>query len=152
MATHTGFPPALRASARPRWSHRDPVEGDNPFEKNDPRYTRWAEATTIALKSLDSHDNQLRRTAPVTTDPDRYRSQMLDLAVARFDTWARRGLSVVSDDETRHDFAGWLHDYIENWLVYTAETCPQIDVRNALRARLTACANDWTADVKTTKN
>ena len=152
MATPTGFPPALRASTRPRWSHRDPVEGENPFEKDDPRYTRWADATTVAREALRTHDDQLRRTATVTTDLARYRSQMLDLAVARFDTWARRGLSVISGDETRRDYAVWLHDYMENWLAYAAETSPQIDVRDALRALLTARANHWTADAHAAKN
>ena len=129
----------LRArTARPRWSHRDPVEGGNPFGPDDPRHRLWEDATTVARCALDRHDHQLSRTATVTTDSDRYRSQMLELAVARFDTWVRRGLSVVKDDDACRAYAVWLHDYVENWLAYAAETCPRVDVRDELRARLAA--------------
>ena len=152
MTTPTGFPAALRASARPRWSHRDPVEGDNPFEKDDPRYARWADATTVAREALRSHDDQLSRTVTVTADPERYRSQMLDLAVARFDTWARRGLSVISGDEACFDYAVWLHDFKEKWVAYAADTCPQIDARDQLRARLKARVARWTATAHAAKN
>ena len=76
------------------------------------------------------------RTAQVTLDPLRYRAQLLDLAVDRFDIWTERGLTVVSTEQTRRDYEHWLAAYVTNWLHYVADTCPRVDAATELRARL----------------
>lgn len=146
MRTASGFPPLLRKSARPRWSHRDPVEGGNPFPTNYPQYASWEEATRIAQLALRRHDAHLYQTVATLLDPEHYRAQLLDLAVSRFDTWARRGRSVISDNDTWRDYTAWLHNYADNWLKYVAETCPHTDVGDELRERLTARSTHWVAD------
>ena len=81
----TSLQNALRPSAVPRWSHRDPVEGGNPFPPADPRHRRWDIATDDARQALVRVDERLEATAQVTLDPVLYRAQVLDLAVGRFD-------------------------------------------------------------------
>ena len=138
-----GFPPALRESAVPRWSHRDPVEGENPFGPAEPLNGTWATATRVARATLRRDDAHVAATAEVTLDPEIYRAQLLDLAVSRFEVWARRGRSAVSTDAARRDYDRWLTDYVANWLMYVGETCPQVDVGDELRTRLTRRAAHW---------
>ena len=137
------MPAAVALSARPRWSHRDPVEGGNPFPVADPRRGRWQAATDLALERLARHDAMLALAAEITLDPSRYRAQMLDLAVSRFDTWAERGAAVVADRASARGYADWLHRYVRNWLAYAADTCPRVDLRDALEQRLRARAEHW---------
>ena len=54
-----GFPAALRSSAVARWSHRDPVEGGNPFQLDDSRHEVWHAATSSARNALVRIDRQL---------------------------------------------------------------------------------------------
>ena len=138
----------LRPSAVPRWSHRDPVEGGNPFPPADPRHRRWDTATDDARQTLVRFDARLEATAQVTLDPAIYRAQLLDLAVGRFNVWARRGRSVVSSDGALRDYERWLEDYVANWLGYVAETCPRVEVGDELRTRLRGRAAHWVTETQ----
>ena len=79
------LPNAAGLPAIPRWSHRDPVEGGNPFSPFDPRFEAWDAATAAAKRSLLVFDARVEETAQITLDPATYRAQLLDLAVGRFD-------------------------------------------------------------------
>ena len=139
-----GVPREIRhRSAVPRWSHRDPVEGGNPFIDGDPRREIWDAATREAGRALERCDAHIAATARVTLDPVVYRAQLIDLALRRFDTWADRGLSVVSSDGELDDYRRWLDDYAGNWLDYVADTCPRVDTGDELRRRLTDARKRW---------
>ena len=142
------LPVALCLSAVPRWSHRDPVAGGNPFPPTDARHGTWDAATTDARRALLRFDADLKVTAQVTLDPAIYRAQLLDLAVGRFDVWARRGRSVVSSDGALQNYEQWLTDYVANWLRYVAETCPRVEVGDELRTRLRGRAAHWVAETR----
>ena len=133
-------------SAVPRWSHRDPVEGSNPFAGSDPRHRGWKEATARALAALGRHDQGLAASALISSDPRIYGRQLIDLATARFDTWAQRGLAAVDNDPAQRHYAAWLQAYVANWRRYVAVTCPHVGaaVRDELHARLRARATHWT--------
>ena len=139
-------PPHL--SAVPRWSHRDPVEGGNPFPSDDARHGTWNIATADARQALLRFDTDLQTTAQITLDPTLYRAQLLDLAVGRFDVWARRLGSVVSSRDELGDYERWLAAYIANWLRYVAETCPRVDLGDELRTRLQGRAAHWVAKTR----
>ena len=96
----------------------------------------WETGTAAARDRLRYMDARIARTAQVTLDPLRYRAQLLDLAVGRFDIWTERGLTVVSTEQTRRDYEHWLAAYVTNWLHYVADTCPRVDAATELRARL----------------
>lgn len=130
-------------SAVPRWSHRDPVEGGNPFPEGDPRRTIWDAATDEARRALDRCDAHIAATARVTLDHVVYRAQLIDLALRRFDVWAERGLSVVSNEEALDDYRRWLDAYVGNWLGYVAETCPRVETGEELPRRLDASRGRW---------
>ena len=130
-------------SAVPRWSHRDPVEGGNPFADGDPRREIWDAATHEAKRALERCDAHIAATARVTLDPVVYRAQLIDLALRRFDIWAERGLSVVSNDEALDDYWRWLDVYVGNWLGYVAETCPRVETGDELPRRLTTARGRW---------
>ena len=136
------FPQAASISAVPRWSHRDPVEGGNPFPPGS-CHEAWSKATKQALADLLALDAQLQLSAQVTLDPILYRTQMLDLAVKRFDTWVNRGCAVIRDKADLNEFKKWLTLYVDNWLVYAEDTCPYIDMRDELEYRLRAKSQDW---------
>lgn len=148
MTAAAGFPIALRSSAVPRWSHRDPVEGRNPFSGDDPRRPAWESATATAREALLSVDADVEREARTTTDPAIYREWVIGLAEARFDVWARRGLCVVHDADARSAYASWLATYVDNWLRYVRETCPQVEADPDLRTRLTGRARHWAAEAR----
>ena len=130
-------------SAVPRWSHRDPVEGGNPFPGGDPRREVWDAATLAARRALERCDGDIAATAQVTLDPVVYRAQLIDLALRRFDTWAERALSVVSNEGDLEDYRRWLAAYAGNWLGYVADTCPRVDTGDELRQRLDAARRRW---------
>ena len=140
--------PRAGSCAVPRWSHRDPVEGGNPFPRTDPRHGTWRAATADARQTLVRFDAHLETTAQVTLDPAIYRAQLLDLAVGRFDVWARRGLSVVGSSRALRDYERWLDAFVENWLRYVAETCPRVEADGELRRLLTGRAAHWTAGAR----
>ena len=132
-------------SAVPRWSHRDPVEGGNPFPVGDPRRARWDEATAHALAALERYDDEIAASVSATLTSESYVRRWLDLATMRFDTWARRGLAAVDNTLARREYAAWLETYVANWRVYVAETCPHVadDVRAELASRLQTRAKYW---------
>jgi len=138
-----GRPHGLLGSANPRWSHRDPVEGSIPFPPGTREFAVWTAATDTAHDRLREMDARIARTAQVTLDPRVYRTQLLDLAVDRFDVWAERGFAVVSTEETRHAYECWLANYVTNWLRYVAETCPRVDMRDELERRLRKRSEAW---------
>lgn len=145
------FPEALRNSARPRWSHRDPVEGGNPFVEGDPRRQAWARATERAERRLHRLDARLDAEERSGTAHGAYGDRVVDLAVARFDIWAERGLAGIVSPVGADDYARWLTTYLENWIVYVADTCPTLCVEPQLRARLDALASRWTARARDTR-
>ena len=130
-------------TAVPRWSHRDPVEGGNPFPEADPRREIWDAATLEARGALERCDAHIAATARVTLDPVVYRAQLIDLALRRFDIWAERWLSVVSDEDELDDYRRWLDAYVGNWLGYVADTCPRVDTGEELARRLGAARRRW---------
>ena len=132
-------------SAVPRWSHRDPVEGENPFPDGDPRRARWDEATVRALAALERYDAELAARTLVSGDPSVYAPQWLNLATMRLDTWARRGLAAVDSMAAQRHYAAWLEAYVANWSEYVAETCPHVapNIRRKLGFRLAARAAHW---------
>ena len=130
-------------SAVPRWSHRDPVEGGNPFADGDPRRGTWDAATREAKRALERCDARIATTARVTLDPVVYRAQLIDLALRRFDTWAERALSVVSNEGGLDDYRRWLDLYAANWLGYVADTCPRVETGDELPSRLDAARDRW---------
>ena len=132
-------------SAVPRWSHRDPVEGGNPFPADDVRHTRWEEATARARAALQRYDDEIAASVSETLTSGSYARRWLDLATMRFDTWARRGLAAVDGTAAQRDYAAWLQTCVINWRAYIADTCPHVapDVRAELALRLTARADHW---------
>ena len=150
MLTGPGNPRRSKMSAAPRWSHRDPVEGGNPFPVSDPRRARWEEATACARAALQRYDDELTGYAPVIYDPETYAHRWLDLATMRFDTWARRGLAAVDNTAAHRDYAAWLQIYVANWRGYVAETCPHVtaDVRAELDSRLQTRAEHWVDEAR----
>ena len=132
-------------SAVPRWSHRDPVEGDNPFSAGDVRHARWDAATARARAALQRYDEAITASVSATPSPASYARHWLALATMRFDTWAGRGLAAVDNPAARRDYAAWLQTYVANWRAYVAETCPHVtgDVQAELASRLQARAKHW---------
>ncbi|MYK87618.1 MAG: hypothetical protein F4018_04320 [Acidobacteria bacterium] len=135
-------------SAVPRWSHRDPVEGSNPFPVGDARRDRWDEATADALAALRRYDDGIAASVSTNLTSESYVRRWLDLATMRFDTWCRRGLAVVDGTAAQRGYAAWLETYVANWRAYVAETCPHVapNIRRELDARLSACAVNWTGE------
>lgn len=132
----------LHLSAVPRWSHRNPVEGGNPFSDGDPRREVRDEATRKARQALERCDAHLAATARVTLDPVVYRARLIDLALRRFDVRAERGLSAAPPGGGG-DYRRWLDVYAANWLVYVADPCPRVDAGDELRRRLDAARRRW---------
>ena len=145
MPTAPGDSSPREISAVPRWSHRDPVEGGNPFPAGDPRRARWDKATAHALAALRHYDAELAAHTLVSDDPSVYARQWLDLATVRFDTWARRGIAAVDNSAAQRDYAAWLQIYVANWRAYVADTCPHVraEVRGELVAHLVTRTAYW---------
>ena len=141
------FPVQLRDSAVPRWSHRDPVECGNPFPQDDPRHTVWEEASAQTRTTLTQFDAELE-TDSDDTQAEAYPVRLVGLAIARFDTWARRGLAVVTTAEDIDDYETWLGDYRRNWLAYVADTCPHVDVGSELQRGLAERVEFWIASAE----
>ena len=148
MSDSTTFPEALRTSAVPRWSHRDPVEGGNPFSLDDSRHETWQTATCHARDALVRNDQELEAREKDGAHPDPYPIRLVSLAVARFDVWARRGLSIVRGDAALRDYEQWLATYRENWLAYVQDTCPRVEVGDNLRFRLAAQEKQWLGEAR----
>ncbi len=132
-------------SAVPRWSHRDPVEGGNPFPVGELRHARWEEATARALADLKRYDDGLADPAIASGEENVYARRWLDLATMRFDTWARRGLAVVDGKAAQRSYAAWLETCVANWRAYVEETCPHVppNIRRELGTRLATRAAYW---------
>jgi hypothetical protein len=144
-----GFPDALRSSAVPRWSHRDPVEGGNPFPVDDSRHDVWDIATCSAKDDLVRIDRELDETEEPGPHPDPYPVRLIALAVSRFDVWAGRAQSIVGSPAALRDYEAWLTSYVAHWLTYVADTCPRADVGDELRMRLSSRARHWVAEAST---
>lgn len=127
-------------SAVPRWSHRDPVEPGNPFPLPDPRHAVWEAASSQARTTLKQFDARLEMGGQ---EVEAYPVRLVGLALARFDTWARRGQAVVTSAVDLEDYEAWLGDYRRNWLAYVADTCPHVDVDRELRSRLAERVSFW---------
>jgi hypothetical protein len=145
---HSPVPPsAPLLSAVPRWSHRDAVEGGNPFPTSDTRHACWEAATRRATEALARFDAEAEGRVQ-GAGPQTYPARVVALAEARFDTWARRGLCVVSSEGTLRDYLVWLARYRENWLAYVRETCPNVNVGDPLRRRLDERVTHWTTEAQ----
>ena len=143
MHSVTSFPETLTNSARPRWSHRDPVEGGNPFKLHSQSHATWSRATDIAKDRLRHHDNQLNKRLTHTDDIQEYQSELVSLATTRFDIWAERGLAVVDSQLLRNEYVTWLHTYAANWLAYVDDTCPHVSINEELKTRLSIRTAHW---------
>ena len=121
------------------------METGNPFSEGDPRHASWARATAEAQTALARFDAKLDLS---DTDREAYATRLVDLAVFRFDTWAHRCRCVVVDGISLRDYETWLDDYVRNWQVYVADTCPHVDVAHELHRRLTGRAEFWAAQAK----
>jgi hypothetical protein len=141
-----GFPDALRSSAVARWSHRDPVEGGNPFALDDWRHQAWHAATCAARDMLVRIDREMDEAEQAGPHPDPYPVRLVTLAVSRFDVWARRVQSIVRSPAALRDYEVWLATYVAHWLVYVADTCPKADAGRELGARLSSRAQYWVAE------
>ena len=75
--------------------------------------------------------------------PDRYSVRVQDLAVARFNIWAKRGLAAIDDKNALPEYGEWLETYVTNWLAYVTDTCPKLDVRQSLHERLAERTVTW---------
>jgi hypothetical protein len=129
-----------------RWSHRDPVEGGNPFPQDDSRHDTWHAATCAARDALVRIDRQLDDIERAGPHPDPYPVRLVALAGARFDVWAQRLQSVVRSPGALQDYEVWLATYVVHWLAYVADTCPWVDIEDELRTRLSSRAQYWVAD------
>ena len=140
--------------AVPRWSHRDPVEGGNPFPAGDLRHTRWEEATARARAALQRYDDEIAASVSISLTPECYARRSLDLATMRFDTWAQRGLAAVDGTAAQREYAEWIRTYALNWRTYVAETCPHVaeNIRDELVLRLQAHARHWVAQASELRN
>lgn len=138
-------PATPRPSAVPRWSHRDPVEGGNPFPLGNPRHEAWTEATARARAALTQYDDSLAAPASAAYDPDTYGRQLIELATMRFDAWAQRELATVDGDDAQRDYEAWLSKYVANWRAYVDDTCPHVaaPARAELHACLRSRATHW---------
>ena len=132
-------------SAVPRWSHRDPVEPCNPFPRGDLRHAVWEAASSQARTTLKQFDAGLETG---DQEVEAYPVRLVGLAVARLDTWARRGQAVVMSARDLEDYEAWLSDYRRNWLAYVADTCPHVDVDRELRSRLAERVSFWLASAR----
>ena len=119
------------------------MEGGNPFPASDARREPWDAATREARRALERCDAHIAATARVTLDPAVYRAQLIDLALRRFDIWAERALSAVSNEGELDDYRRWLDVYVGNWLDYVADTCPRVDTGEELPRRLGAARRRW---------
>lgn len=146
IASPGRFPAALRASAVARWSHRDPVEGGNPFPPDDGRHAVWQAATCSAREVLVGIDRDLDAAEEAGPHPDPYPVRLVALAVSRFDVWARRGQTIVRSPDALRDYEVWLTTYVAHWLAYVADTCPRAEVGDDLRVRLSSRAQFWVAE------
>jgi hypothetical protein len=144
MHSVTSFPETLTNSARPRWSHRDPIEGGNPFKLHSQSHATWSRATAIAKDRLRHHDDQLNKRLTHTDDIQEYQSELVSLATTRFDIWAERGLAVIDSQPLYNKYIAWLHTYATNWLAYVDDTCPRISVKKILETRLAIRTKHWT--------
>lgn len=69
-----------------------------------------------------------------------YEDRVVELAGMRFDVWAHRCGSVVTNQAALEDYGQWLAFYRTNWIEYVADTCPTLDVSVKLAATLKARA------------
>ena len=143
MHSLTSFPARLKDSARPRWSHRDPVEGGNPFERHSQSHAKWSRATDSARNSLRRHDDHLNIRLANAEDLKEYQGELVSLATTRFDIWAERGLAVVDSQLLRNEYGTWLHTYAANWLAYVDDTCPHVSINEELKTRLSIRTAHW---------
>jgi hypothetical protein len=71
-------------------------DGRNPFPEEDPRHRTWATATLIATQGMHELNAYFLQLKPLT---GRRRSQVMSTYLTRFDVWADRRLSVISESE-----------------------------------------------------
>lgn len=140
------FQDSFRAAAVPRWSHRDPVDGGNPFTPDDDQYPLWQAATHRAKDTLARADAAFE--LDQIPHPQPYPVRLVALAVGRFDVWSRRALEIVGSPHAVPDYERWLHDYRANWIRYVAETCPHVDVEDDLSVQLTARIRFWVDEAR----
>tara|TARA_B100001123_G_scaffold422922_3_gene532468 strand:+ start:4141 stop:4605 length:465 start_codon:yes stop_codon:yes gene_type:complete len=143
------FPKLLKHSATPRWSHRDPVELGNPFPVGDFRFRKWEIATYEANAALVKQD---RIYSQLKSNALSYPKDIVKFAAARFDVWAKRCLSIVCSPCAVQEYELWLNNYVERWLVYASQTCPQVDVQKELKRALQFRVSHWTTQAREVKN
>ena len=95
-------------------------------------------------------DRQLGEETKRGSSAEPYPIRVVALAVARFDIWARRCCVIVQDKSTLEDYRRWLDAYTRSWIVYVADTCPNVEVGGQLLANLNSRAKHWVAEARGT--
>jgi hypothetical protein len=110
MPDPTKLPQSLLSSV-------DPVNR-NPFPETDLRHGAWNEATRVATEAvhrLNAKVLEQSRERALEGVPG-YHKTMNDLAIGKFDIWARRGIAVVWDAPMVTVFVRFLFTLAEDWL------------------------------------
>jgi hypothetical protein len=97
-------------------SDGDPLE--NIFQNDDPRHEVWKDATRDAAAKIHRRRSDLLENFHASPEDDT--SWRVNLALATFDIWAERTVSVVWDDERLDDYDRWLENYAESWMALYA--------------------------------
>jgi hypothetical protein len=128
----------------------DPIEG-NPYPAEHPASQVWMDATRKAEMEV----SRINSEAPSSLTPATADAWMPALVIAKFDTWARRGVQVVWTDEAVQQFDGWLVRYANTWIESVAELLtshappfPSEVVLAELGSRLGARVHHWKAEAR----
>lgn len=89
----------------------DPVDG-NPFRDDDPRHDVWRGATQRAEEEVC----RINVNAHSALTLDNAHVWQTELSVAKFDTWAKRGVQVIWSDDAVQLYDRWLLAYANSWI------------------------------------
>jgi hypothetical protein len=125
----------------------DPIEG-NPFSSEDPRHAVWQESTLAAEQELCRLNSNY--SAGVANSQSEHVTRFVALAVAKFDIWARRYVTVVWTRNDLRGFDQWVFNYANAWLADVEEkNLPHKDfVLHELRAHLISRMEFWKAQAR----
>jgi hypothetical protein len=128
----------------------DPVDG-NPYPHNHPAHDVWADATHRAEAEI----SQINADAAASLTPDTAHDWMQRLVIAKFSTWAERGVQTVWTDEALRAYERWLVEYANVWIEsvsrYFLSHPPPFDadaVLTDLRNRLGAQVQHWKTEAR----
>jgi hypothetical protein len=140
----------------------DPI-GDNPFSTDDRRYRVWQQATLNAEQELCRLNSEFLRKSPTGQEgfaawmqqnkwasaAQDFAGWTLDMCVAKFDIWARRGIQVVWSENAVRAYDQWLFNYAKGWLNVQKDTGYLSDsVLLDLKSRLAERVECWKAEAR----